>query len=137
MYNTTVQPLVQTLFRNGRASCFAYGQTGSGKTHTMSPLPIRAAADILRYLSLEQYLDVTLWVSCFEIYGNKVRLGGTGRDGRCRAGWAGCRGEGPPPGGAVDATALLRRANVRQAVASALRPGCQRRGRAAASPERT
>jgi hypothetical protein len=26
------------------------GQTGSGKTHTMSPLPIRASADIMRWV---------------------------------------------------------------------------------------
>jgi kinesin family protein 2/24 len=62
VYNTTVQPLVHTLFRNGRASCFAYGQTGSGKTFTMSPLPIRAAADIMRYLALDAFLDVNLLV---------------------------------------------------------------------------
>eukprot|EP00798_Chlamydomonas_sp_ICE-L_P027409 gene27409-4703_t len=69
---TTVQPLVGTLFRNGKASCFAYGQTGSGKTHTMSPLPIRAAADIFQYLARPEYADINLYMSCFEIYGNKV-----------------------------------------------------------------
>lgn len=73
VYYKTVQPLVGTLLRNGRATCFAYGQTGSGKTHTMSPLPIRAAADILQLLARPQQQDVSLWVSCFEIYGNKVR----------------------------------------------------------------
>lgn len=72
VYKKTVQPLVHTLFNNGKATCFAYGQTGSGKTYTMSPLPIRAAADILQYLALEQYSNVSLFVSCFEIYGNKV-----------------------------------------------------------------
>ena len=46
----TVKPLVHTLFRNGKASCFAYGQTGSGKTFTMRPLPVRAAADIFRWV---------------------------------------------------------------------------------------
>ena len=29
----TAQPLVQTVFDKGMATCFAYGQTGSGKTH--------------------------------------------------------------------------------------------------------
>lgn len=67
-----MQPLVHTLFQNGKATCFAYGQTGSGKTYTMSPLPIRAAADILQYLARPEYSDVSLFVSCFEIYGNKV-----------------------------------------------------------------
>ena len=89
MYKTTVQPLVATLFANGKATCFAYGQTGSGKTHTMSPLPIRAAADLLQYLARPQWEDVSLFVSCFEIYGNKARAagqssGGQGRRGRRR-----------------------------------------------------
>lgn len=72
VYRVTVEPLVHTLFNNGKATCFAYGQTGSGKTHTMSPLPIRAAADILQYLVRPELRDVSLFVSCFEIYGNKV-----------------------------------------------------------------
>ena len=38
----------------------------------MSPLPIRAAADILQYLARPENRDVTLFVSCFEIYGNKI-----------------------------------------------------------------
>lgn len=73
VYAKTVQPLVPTLFYNGKATCFAYGQTGSGKTYTMSPLPIRAADDILAVLARPEYGDVHLYVSCFEIYGNKVR----------------------------------------------------------------
>lgn len=72
VYRVTVEPLVHTLFNNGKATCFAYGQTGSGKTYTMSPLPIRAADDILRYLERPELRDVELYVSCFEIYGNKV-----------------------------------------------------------------
>ncbi|KAG1655340.1 hypothetical protein FOA52_008855 [Chlamydomonas sp. UWO 241] len=72
VYNVTVRPLVHTLFANGKASCFAYGQTGSGKTFTMGPLPVRAATDILKYLRLPKYADIELYVSCFEIYGNKV-----------------------------------------------------------------
>lgn len=72
VYCTTVKPLVHTLVRNGKATCFAYGQTGSGKTFTMSPLPIRAAVDIIQLLARPQYKDINLMVSCFEIYGNKV-----------------------------------------------------------------
>ncbi|KAG2483142.1 hypothetical protein HYH03_017988 [Edaphochlamys debaryana] len=72
VYQLTVGPLVRTLFRNGRASCFAYGQTGSGKTYTMSPLPIRASADIFTYMAQAAHRDLNLVVSCFEIYGNKV-----------------------------------------------------------------
>lgn len=32
----TAQPLVETIFDRGMATCFAYGQTGSGKTHVRS-----------------------------------------------------------------------------------------------------
>lgn len=38
----------------------------------MQPLPLRAAADIFRYLSLEESRGLALWVSCFEIYGGKL-----------------------------------------------------------------
>lgn len=38
----------------------------------MSPLPIRAAADMFRLLAKRQHAAMTLFVSCFEIYGNKV-----------------------------------------------------------------
>ncbi|MEW5307527.1 MAG: hypothetical protein WDW36_009916 [Sanguina aurantia] len=72
VYKYTVQPLVHTLFKSGIASCFAYGQTGSGKTYTMSPLPIRAAADLFKYLARPEFRDITLNMSCFEIYGNKL-----------------------------------------------------------------
>lgn len=72
VYQVTIAPLIHTLFKNGKASCFAYGQTGSGKTYTMQPLPIRAAADILNFLAKPQYRDIFLHVSCFEIYGNKT-----------------------------------------------------------------
>jgi Kinesin motor domain len=72
VYSFTVQPLVATIFRSGKATCFAYGQTGSGKTYTMSPLPPRAAAEILHLLDT-RHGDLSLYVSCFEIYGNKAR----------------------------------------------------------------
>lgn len=41
VYRTTVQPLVATIFKNGKATCFAYGQTGSGKTYTMQVICYR------------------------------------------------------------------------------------------------
>jgi kinesin family protein 2/24 len=74
VYRYTVQPLVQTIFKMGKATCFAYGQTGSGKTYTMSPLPPRAAAEILQILHTK-CPDIGLFVACFEIYGNRVRVG--------------------------------------------------------------
>lgn len=72
VYSYTVQPLVHTIFKQGKATCFAYGQTGSGKTYTMSPLPPRAAEEILALLTTPAYSDLSLYVSCFEIYGGKV-----------------------------------------------------------------
>ena len=38
----------------------------------MRPLPIRAAADIFRHLTRPENREVNLYVSCFEIYGNKL-----------------------------------------------------------------
>eukprot|EP00898_Chlorokybus_atmophyticus_P005219 jgi/Chlat1/5699/Chrsp38S05547 len=70
VYNLTVEPLVGTIFNNGKATCFAYGQTGSGKTYTMQPLPIRAARDMCKRLA--QTPECGLWLSYFEIYGGKV-----------------------------------------------------------------
>uniref|UniRef100_A0A061RM21 Kinesin-like protein n=1 Tax=Tetraselmis sp. GSL018 TaxID=582737 RepID=A0A061RM21_9CHLO len=72
VYRCTVQPLVGTLFRGGKATCFAYGQTGSGKTYTMSPLPIRAGTELISALRLPKHSECQLWVSNFEIYGGKV-----------------------------------------------------------------
>jgi hypothetical protein len=50
VYLQAVAPLVGTCLRRCHATCFAYGQTGSGKTHTMRPLPVRAAAQLLEAL---------------------------------------------------------------------------------------
>lgn len=82
LYIQTVRPLISTVFKSGRATCFAYGQTGSGKTYTMEPLPLRAAADIFQVAeTVDEFHDITLHVSCFEIYGGKVfdLLGGRAR----------------------------------------------------------
>ena len=72
VYLQTVAPLVSSIFRKGRSTCFAYGQTGSGKTYTMSPLPTRAVADILSTMRRPENTGLTLWMSNFEIYGGKV-----------------------------------------------------------------
>ena len=47
IYTSTVHPLIGTIFNRCKVTCFAYGQTGSGKTYPMSPLPTRAAGQIL------------------------------------------------------------------------------------------
>ena len=82
LYLQTVRPLISTVFNSGRGTCFAYGQTGSGKTYTMEPLPLRAAEDIFQVSqTVPEFRDITLHVSCYEIYGGKVfdLLGGRAR----------------------------------------------------------
>lgn len=73
LYAMTIRPLIATLFKSGRGTCFAYGQTGSGKTYTMQPLPLRAASDIFYIIqTLPEFQAATLHVSCYEIYGGKI-----------------------------------------------------------------
>ncbi|XP_056294957.1 kinesin-like protein KIF2A [Pseudoliparis swirei] len=43
----TAQPLVETIFERGMATCFAYGQTGSGKTHVFDLLNRKAKLRVL------------------------------------------------------------------------------------------
>lgn len=42
----TAQPLVETIFERGMATCFAYGQTGSGKTHVSVFNPTRLSVSV-------------------------------------------------------------------------------------------
>uniref|UniRef100_A0A672IFR7 Kinesin-like protein n=2 Tax=Salarias fasciatus TaxID=181472 RepID=A0A672IFR7_SALFA len=86
VYRFTAKPLVQSIFEGGMATCFAYGQTGSGKTHTMggdfhgrqqntnSGIYALAAKDVFTHQSHRRYahLDVSVYVSFFEIYNGKV-----------------------------------------------------------------
>jgi kinesin family protein 2/24 len=73
LYARAIKPLIATVFRAGKGTCFAYGQTGSGKTYTMQPLPLRAAADIFAVVeALPQFAAHSLHVACYEIYGGKV-----------------------------------------------------------------
>ncbi|CAN9503459.1 unnamed protein product [Ophioblennius macclurei] len=86
VYKFTAKPLVQSIFEGGMATCFAYGQTGSGKTHTMggdfngrqqnanSGIYALAAHDVFTHLHHRKlaHLDVSVYVSFFEIYNGKV-----------------------------------------------------------------
>jgi hypothetical protein len=83
VYKYTAQPLVQTIFQGGMATCFAYGQTGSGKTHTMGGdktqgcrkgIYTMAAEDVFRFLDSPMYENLNLVVSAsfFEIYNGEV-----------------------------------------------------------------
>lgn len=86
IFRYTAQPLLQTIFDGGFATCFAYGQTGSGKTHTMGGafngktqncqkgIYALVAADVFKLTNSAQYRHQQLLVSCsfFEIYSGKV-----------------------------------------------------------------
>ncbi|EPB87520.1 hypothetical protein HMPREF1544_05714 [Mucor circinelloides 1006PhL] len=72
IYARTAQPLVDYIFKGGKATCFAHGQTGSGKTYTMLDpnhgLYVLAAQDIFRLLSSEYYAHLSASVGFYEIY---------------------------------------------------------------------
>ncbi|XP_030015476.1 kinesin-like protein KIF2C isoform X2 [Sphaeramia orbicularis] len=86
VYKFTAKPLVQSIFEGSMATCFAYGQTGSGKTHTMGGdftgkqqnsakgIYALAAQDVFALLNHRRYanLDLSVYVSFFEIYNGKV-----------------------------------------------------------------
>ncbi|EIE88802.1 hypothetical protein G6F55_011256 [Rhizopus delemar] len=72
VYERTALPLVNYIFKGGKATCFAYGQTGSGKTFTMlNPrhgLYILAARDIFTMLRKPENEYLTAWIGLYEIY---------------------------------------------------------------------
>eukprot|EP00796_Vickermania_ingenoplastis_P004205 gene4205-3037_t len=74
VYEKVCNPLMDTVFEGGCATCFAYGQTGSGKTFTMlgkdrqDGIYLMAARDL--YARLERGMGIN--VSFFEIYGGKL-----------------------------------------------------------------
>ncbi|XP_004707093.1 kinesin-like protein KIF2B [Echinops telfairi] len=86
VYQFTAQPLVESIFRKGMATCFAYGQTGSGKTHTMGGafsgvdqdcskgIYALVARDVFLLLTNPAYekLSLKVYGTFFEIYGGKV-----------------------------------------------------------------
>jgi len=100
VYHTVCLPLVVSMFRGGKSTCFAYGQTGSGKTFAMmgdqgreragggkgrkghptgegwenAGLYALAARDIFQVLAHPAFASRgwTLHVSFFEIYGGKL-----------------------------------------------------------------
>ena len=75
VYQMCCQPLIDTLFSRGNATCFAYGQTGSGKTHTMlgrdsePGLYACAAKDVF---SRAKAIQAEVYASFYEIYGRKL-----------------------------------------------------------------
>ncbi|KAM7368642.1 hypothetical protein PAMP_012959 [Pampus punctatissimus] len=88
VYRFTAQPLVETIFERGMATCFAYGQTGSGKTHTMGGdfsgknqdcskgIYALSARDVFLMLKKPNYkkLDLQVFATFFEIYSGKASV---------------------------------------------------------------
>ena len=74
--------MIEAAFRKTKITCFAYGQTGSGKTYTMmgyntneAQIPglyLFSAFDIFSLLSREEYQDLEIWISFYEIYCGKL-----------------------------------------------------------------
>ena len=77
IYSETVRPMIEAAFNKTKVTCFAYGQTGSGKTYTMmgvkNKIPglyLLAGYDI--FSLLQNYNNLTIWVSFYEIYCGKL-----------------------------------------------------------------
>ncbi|KAI3649841.1 hypothetical protein MP228_005473 [Amoeboaphelidium protococcarum] len=72
IYQRTAQPLIETVFNGGKATCFAYGQTGSGKSFTMLDqsrgLYALACRDIFTMLRSQEYSNFHAEISFYEIY---------------------------------------------------------------------
>jgi len=80
IYDKSVQPLVDKLFKGYNATVLAYGQTGSGKTYTMGTtneipegvIP-RAVRDIFhRIKNLDQQYEFSVRVAFVELYQEKL-----------------------------------------------------------------
>ncbi|TPX49134.1 hypothetical protein SeLEV6574_g01646 [Synchytrium endobioticum] len=81
VYNGTAKPLVESVFRGGKATFFAYGQTSSGKTHTIfgnerePGIYDYATRDLFKMLKPQKGTATdtfALEVQFFEIYGGRV-----------------------------------------------------------------
>lgn len=86
IYSEVVKPLIAAAFNRTKITCFAYGQTGSGKTYTMmgnhhnandtgpvvNGLYLLSLVDVFNFLSQSAHQHLTLWVSFYEIYCNKL-----------------------------------------------------------------
>ena len=72
--------MISAAFKQTKITCFAYGQTGSGKTFTMMGnnekripgLYLLSAVDVFKYLDKNEYSNLEIWVSFYEIYCNKL-----------------------------------------------------------------
>lgn len=72
IYYSAVEPLVEFVLDNGRATVFAYGQTGSGKTYTMQGIQGLITDDLFALIEARK-LAIQVSVSFFEIYGGRCQ----------------------------------------------------------------
>lgn len=92
IYDRTIRSIIPGVFEDGKwASVFAYGQTGSGKTFTMMGcnatgiragnseenranygLYYMAALDVFAMAEIEEFSEMSIGISLFEIYGGKL-----------------------------------------------------------------
>ena len=80
LYSSLIRPLIASLYSRAKVTVFAYGQTGSGKTYTMlgdmanniPGLYLLAAYDIFSVLKSDDYSDLQVGISFFEIYCDKT-----------------------------------------------------------------
>mmetsp|Transcript_37948 Transcript_37948/g.117272 ORF Transcript_37948/g.117272 Transcript_37948/m.117272 type:complete len:847 (-) Transcript_37948:75-2615(-) len=81
VYVRCAQPLIDTVFSRGNATCFAYGQTGSGKSHTMlgdkagKGISSMALHDLFEGLKAEEAKGKTVkvFLEMLEIYNEQLR----------------------------------------------------------------
>ena len=86
IYEEMLKSMIEAAFKKTKITCFAYGQTGSGKTYTMlgnnhikndkSPkipgLYLLSCIDIFNNLQKQEFSNLEIWVSFYEIYCNKL-----------------------------------------------------------------
>eukprot|EP00945_MAST-04E_sp_MAST-4E-sp1_P002101 g2101.t1 len=71
VFKVVARPLFDEILKHGgNAMCFAFGQTGSGKTHTITGIQDYLVQHVFDFLNGRP--DMTLQLSYYEIYGNRV-----------------------------------------------------------------
>ncbi len=70
IYNSSVQPIIEGIFKKGMVTLFAYGQTSSGKTFTMQGIQEISVRTIFK-LHRNKYPEYSLFLSFYEIYGGR------------------------------------------------------------------
>jgi kinesin family protein 2/24 len=70
IYEYSLSPLIDKLYKKATVTVFAYGQTGSGKTYTMKGIHNSAVNEIFSH-KMHNGKNTRVFMSFFEIYGGK------------------------------------------------------------------